>query len=129
MMVIGHVPRRRWASALLVLAAASLNAQDKRSPHDAQPERPTVATHAGTAGRGTGSGTPDASMIAISSHPFGPVALDLNAGFTHRSGNGSVAPTSSSVWTVSTGFPLGCGVGWSAEVFGYPGTSGVAGAP
>ena len=82
----------------------------------------------GSASRGTGTGTTDASVIAISSHTLGPVSLDINVGYTKRSGDGTNAPTASSVWTVSTGFPVADKLGWSAEVFGYPGTSGPAGA-
>ncbi len=41
------------AGALVLFAASALRAQDStRSPRDAQPERPTVATHAGTVARG-----------------------------------------------------------------------------
>ena len=36
----------------LSIAAPQLHAQDTRNPHDAQPERPTVATHAGTVAPG-----------------------------------------------------------------------------
>jgi hypothetical protein len=89
---------------------------------------PAVKFPAGSAARGTGTGTTDVSLLAISSHVFGPVSLDVNAGCTRRSGNGAVAPSSSTVWTVSTGVSLGGSVGWAAEVFGYPGTSGPAGA-
>lgn len=201
--------------ALVILGAADcLNAQTT-DPHTAQPERPTVATHAGTVAPGwleveiggefdryddrsrgssvpivakiglgeraqlglfesivrpngsettglgalaagvkwrftdrapvvgrfavlpiikfprgsasTGTGTTDVSLVAISSHDLGPVALDLNAGYTHRSANGAAAPKDATVWTVSFGGPAGGRLGWTAELYGYPRTSGPAG--
>jgi hypothetical protein len=83
----------------------------------------------GSISRGTGTGTTDLNLLAISSHSFGPVALDLNAGYTRRSGDGSVVPTSATFWTCSTGIELTDRLGWAAEVFGYPGTKGLSGAP
>jgi len=79
--------------------------------------------------RTTGTGTTALSLLAISSYDVGPVALDLNAGITKRTGDGSRAPKYATVWTVSTGwnFPGSARYGWVAEVFGYPGTSGAAG--
>jgi hypothetical protein len=44
-----------------------------------------------------GTGTTDPNLLFISSHKLGPVAMDLNVGYTRRSGDGSVAPTSASV--------------------------------
>lgn len=193
-------------SALLLCAPRGARAQDARDPHAAQPERPTVATHAGTvapgwfemetgverdrvdagasalstpttlklglashvqlgivlttvrppapsafgpgdaavdvkwrltdgapfigdfalqpglklptgasrAGRGTG--TTDASLLAISSHVIGPVALDVNLGVTRHSDG-----TDAALWTVSTGTTIDGPLAWAAEVFGYPG--------
>ncbi|HTR77715.1 MAG TPA: hypothetical protein VMH39_06380 [Gemmatimonadaceae bacterium] len=84
-----------------------------------------VPTGSATAGRGTG--TTDASLVAISSHDFGPVEMDLNAGYTRRSGNGSVAPRNATLWTGSLGGTVAGALGWAAEVYGYPATSGPAG--
>lgn len=196
---------------LLCLAAVPLAAQAPRSPHDAQPERPTVATHAGTVApgwfeletgverdrvdaravslatpttlkfgltgnmqlgvvlttirptasaptalgdaavdvkwrllddapligdfavqpgiklptgllaRGTGTGTTDFSLLAISSHELGPVSLDINVGYTRRT-HGAAAGNAA-LWTVSTGTSLTGPWAWDAEVFGYPGFS------
>ncbi len=78
-----------------------------------------------TAGRGTG--TTDFSLLAISSHAFGPVAMDLNLGYTRRGGDGSNAPRNSTLWTASFGFPLKSALGGVAELYGYPKTSGPAG--
>lgn len=74
-----------------------------------------------------GQGTFDASLVAISSHDFGGVGMDLNAGYTIRSGDGSVAPKSSSFWTASFGGQAYGTLGWVFECFGFPGTRGLAG--
>jgi hypothetical protein len=206
----------RAIAAFVLVFAAPLLAQERRDPHAVQPERPTVATHAGTvaprwaeletgveldrisdnandfmapsvlklglasnaqlslflplsrspagslgagdwgvgikwrllddapmlgdfailpslkfptgstaAGRGTG--TTDASIVLISSHSFGDVAMDLNVGYTRRSGDGTAAPQNATMWTASFGGPVAGQVGWVAELFGYPATSGPAG--
>ena len=205
-----------WRRSLsLLLVAAPLTAQESRDPHAVQPERPTVATHAGTVATGwleleagverdrlgrasatlstptvfklgiadhaqlsvaattlrtvgtthlgdlsagikwrllddaplvgdfavlpsikfptgagdAGTGTTDFSMLLISSHGLGPIAMDLNAGYTRRSGDGSRVPTTATVWTASFGGLLAGIFGWTAECYGYPGTSGPAGQP
>jgi hypothetical protein len=84
-----------------------------------------LPTGAQSAGRGTG--TTDLSVVAISSHRIGNVALDINLGYIRRSGDGTVAPKNASVWTVSTGGPVNGRLGFSAELFGFPATSGPAG--
>jgi hypothetical protein len=76
-----------------------------------------------------GTGTTDASIVLISSHDLGEVALDVNVGYTRRSGDGTGAPRHASVWTISTGGPLAGSVGFAAEIFGFPATSGPSGAP
>jgi hypothetical protein len=205
----------RWVLAAVFAVGAPLGAQDATDPHAVQPERPTVATHAGTvaprwleietgiehdrfepglstaftptvfklgiashaqlsvfgsvvhdaattglgdvgvgvkwrllddaplvgdfavlpavkfptgdANKGTGTGTTDASFLLISSHSLGPVSMDINAGYTRRSGDGSNAPTNAALWTVSFGGPAAGKLGWTAECYGYPGTGGPAG--
>jgi hypothetical protein len=207
--------RFAWLASLGILVASTIGAQEARDPHTVQPERPTVATHAGTvapgwleietglerdrfspglttgftptilkfglashvqlgvfgsvvhnsdatglgdagvgvkwrvlddapllgdfavlpsvklpsgaANKGTGTGTTDASILLISSHSFGAVSMDLNAGYTRRSGDGLDVPVSATVWTASFGGPLLGAVGWTAECYGYPRTSGPAG--
>lgn len=89
--------------------------------------QPALKLATGSVARGTGTGTTDGSFLLISSHQLGPAEVDINTGVTLRSGDGSTAPSTSFVWTVSGGVPLGGGVGWTSEVFGYPGTSGPAG--
>jgi hypothetical protein len=88
---------------------------------------PSVKLPTGSAASGTGTGTTDVSLLAISSHDLGPVALDINVGYTKRSGDGLVAPTSASLWTVSTGGPFAGALGWVLECYGYPGTGGPSG--
>lgn len=202
------------AVALLVVAA-QVGAQDARDPHAVQPERPTVATHAGTVATGwleveagmerdrlgaagatlstplvlklgiadhaqlaidattlraggttsfgdvstgikwrlldgaplvgdfallpaikfatgarnAGTGTTDLSLLAISSHDLGPISMDVNFGYTRRDGDGSRAPKTATLWTVSFGGPIAGVLGWTAECYGYPGTAGPAGQP
>jgi len=89
---------------------------------------PALKLPSGSEGAGRGTGTTDVSILAISSHSIGTVALDINVGYTRRSGDGTVAPKNATVWTVSTGGPLSGPLGFAAEVFGFPGTSGPAGA-
>ena len=76
---------------------------------------------------GAGTGTTDVSLLAISSHALGPVALDVNVGYTRRGGDGSRAPRDATLWTLSFGGPIVGRLGWVGELYGYPGTSGPAG--
>ncbi len=76
-----------------------------------------------------GTGTTDVSLLLINSRTMGPVSVDLNAGVTRRSGDGSQAPRTATLWTVAAGIPLGGGLGWQLETYGFPGTGGPAGAP
>lgn len=80
-----------------------------------------------TASGDAGTGTTDLLLLLISSHRLGPVAMDLNAGVTHRSGDGKSVPKTATIWTASFGFPVRGRLGGAAEIFGYPGTSGPAG--
>lgn len=89
----------------------------------------TIKLRTGSADFGTGTGTTDVNVLAISSRTIGPVSLDINAGYTHRSGEGRLAPTNSGLWTFSFGFPIKGPVSWDAEVFGSPRTGGPTGAP
>jgi hypothetical protein len=80
-----------------------------------------------TGGDDHGTNTTDTSLVLISSHQIGPVALDLNAGYVRRSGDGTGVPRNATVWTVSTGGPVAGPIGFAAELFGYPRTSGPSG--
>jgi hypothetical protein len=89
----------------------------------------TAALPTGSAESGTGTGETAVNLLAISSRTIGPVSLDLNVGYTHRTGDGSAVPTSDWLWTVSTGIPLVGNLGMGAEVYGIPASSGPAGRP
>jgi hypothetical protein len=89
---------------------------------------PQVKLPTGSAEDGTGTSTLDFGLLLISSRQVGPVAIDLNAGYTTRVGDDpNVAPRDATVWTASFGFPVAGPLGMVAEAFGYPGTSGPAG--
>jgi hypothetical protein len=88
---------------------------------------PTVKFPTGSYARGAGTGTADASLLLISSHDLRGVALDINAGYTRRSGDGSHAPNDATLWTVSFGGSVAGRLGWVLECYGYPGTRGPAG--
>jgi hypothetical protein len=88
---------------------------------------PSLKLPTGSTAAGRGTGTTDFSLLAISSRTLGPVSLDLNAGVTWRTGDGTAAPTLAAVWTVSAGTSVSGALGWVAECYGYPGTSGPAG--
>lgn len=79
--------------------------------------------------RTVGTGTTGVSLLGISSHQWNGYELDVNAGITARTGNGSRAPTFATMWTGSLAVPLTARLGAAVELFGYPGTSGNAGAP
>lgn len=88
---------------------------------------PSIKFPTGSTASGTGTGTTDVAVVLISSREFGAVSLDLNAGFTRRIGDAGFAPHNSSVWAVSFGGPAYGPLGWAAELFGYPPTSGPSG--
>jgi hypothetical protein len=90
--------------------------------------QPAVSLPTGSSSAGRGTGSAGVSLLAISSHQFGPVGVDVNVGYTRLGGDGSIAPQNSTMWTVSTGFPFAGRVAWVAEIYGYPGTSGPSGA-
>jgi hypothetical protein len=207
--------RARGAAALLCVAMLA-RAQEADNPHDAQPERPTVATHAYTVWPGwteiefgleldhssgskvlltpttwkvglakkvqieattyfvsqsdgtTMSGFGDiflalkwrladslpllgsfavqpsvelpsgsvslddgktiGEFLLISSNQLGPVEVDINGGmFVRLNDKPSTAPANSTLWTVSAASPVVGSLGWTMEVFGFPGTHGQAG--
>jgi hypothetical protein len=89
--------------------------------------QPALKIPTGSLRRGTGTGTTDVNVLVISSRKVGPVSLDVNVGYTRRSGDGANAPQQSTVWTAAAAIPIRGGLLWAAEVFGYPGTSGPAG--
>jgi len=82
-----------------------------------------------TGSHGISTETTDVSLLLISSRPIGAGELDLNAGYTRRSGNGAMAPIDATLLTASFGAPIHGPVGAVAELFTYPGTSGPSGTP
>src|SRR5206468_13120569 len=74
-----------------------------------------------------GTNTTDVGLLLIDSRTIGPASLDLNAGLTRRSGNGSMAPQTSTFWTAAAAMPIAGPIGWQLECFGFPGTHGPAG--
>ena len=88
-----------------------------------------VSLPSGSEDAGRGSGSAGINLLAISSQEFGRFAVDVNVGYTRYGGDGTIVPQNSTLWSVSTGFPVAGRLGWAAEVFGRPGTSGPAGAP
>jgi len=85
---------------------------------------PSIKFPSGSLSLGTGTDTTDASLLLISSHDLGPVALDLNASYTRRSGDGEIIPRDAALWTASFGGPAVGQVGWVAELYGLPRISG-----
>ena len=82
-----------------------------------------------TGSHGVSTGTTDVSLLLISSRPIRKGELDLNAGYTRRSGNGTIAPVNATLLTASFGAPIRGPLGAVAELFSYPGTSGPSGTP
>ncbi|MEO8944936.1 MAG: hypothetical protein ABI338_00445 [Gemmatimonadaceae bacterium] len=81
-----------------------------------------------TGATGIGTGTTDLSLLLISSRKIGDSELDLNAAYTHRSGDGTKAPTGATFVTASFGTQFSGGPwGGVAELFSFPGTGGPAG--
>ena len=77
---------------------------------------------------GLGTGTTDLGLVLVSSRQIVGVEMDLNVGYTRRFGSDAFAPRSSTLWTASFGGALAGALGWTAELYGYPSTSGPAGA-
>jgi hypothetical protein len=90
--------------------------------------QPSLKLPTGSAVHGTGTGTTDVGLLLISSHDWGDYALDINAGYTRRSGDGTRAPKDATLWTVSSAGPVYRKLGWVAELYGLPRTTGPAGA-
>ena len=79
--------------------------------------------------RDHGTTTTDLSILLVSSRQLGAASIDLNVGYTRRSGDGSRAPRNATVWTASVGLPVRGALGVAAELFGYPRTTGPTGSP
>jgi hypothetical protein len=68
------------------------------------------------------------SLLFISSNHIGPAELDINFGVYSRINASESAPPLATLWAVSAGSALRGPLGWVLEIYGYPGTSGAAGA-
>ena len=90
---------------------------------------PNVKLPTGSQDRGTGVDTTDGSLVLISSHSFGRVTLDLNAAYTRRSGDGTIAARNATVWAISVGNPAMKRIGWGTEISGTLRTTGPSGEP
>ena len=88
---------------------------------------PSIRLPTGSTASSAGTGTVDGNVLLISDHDIGPVALDINFGYTRRCGNGTATPRNATLWTVSFGGPAVGVLGWVAELYGLPGTFGPAG--
>jgi hypothetical protein len=78
-------------------------------------------------GSADATGETAAGLLLIASRTLGAVSLDLNVGYTRRTGDGSRAPKTEALWAASLGGPLSRRVSWLGEVYGYPATAGPAG--
>ena len=87
----------------------------------------TVSLPTGSADKGTGTGTTGVNVLVISSNQLGPVSLDVNVGFSRRSGDQSVVPNQATLWTAAFSLPVRGRAGWAVEFFGFPGTTGPTG--
>ena len=90
---------------------------------------PNLKLPTGSQDRGTGVDTTDGSLVLISSRSIGPVSLDLNAAYTRRSGNGTIAARNATIWAISFAGPAIGPIGWGAELSGTLRTTGPSGEP
>lgn len=84
---------------------------------------PAIKIPTGSITRGTGTGSYDVGITAISSHVLGALAMDLNVIYTRLgsvSGVGAHGASDAALWTASFGFPIAGQLSWTAEVFGQP---------
>ncbi len=88
---------------------------------------PSIKLPTGSTASSAGTGTVDETILLISSNDLGPVELDINFGYTRRNGNDTATPQNATLWTISFGGPAVGALGWAAELYGLPGTSGPAG--
>ncbi|HEX5215072.1 MAG TPA: hypothetical protein VFV98_06385 [Vicinamibacterales bacterium] len=90
---------------------------------------PNIKLPTGSQENGTGVDTTDGGLLLILSRSIGPVSMDLNAGYTRRSGDGTVAARDATLWAISFGGPVTARIGWGAELSGTLRTSGPSGEP
>jgi len=90
---------------------------------------PAIKFPTGSDARGTGTNTTDGTITLISSRNVFGLDMDSNVAYTYRGGSGIHAPRDAWLYAVSVAGDLPGGAGWTAEIFGVPGTSGAQGAP
>jgi len=90
---------------------------------------PAIKFPTGSDARGSGTNTTDGTLTLISSRDVFGLDLDANVAYTYRGGSGVHAPRDGWLYAVSVAGDLPAGMGWTAEVFGLPGTGGTQGAP
>ena len=81
---------------------------------------PSVKFATGSADRGTGSGSTDVGVTAISSRKLGVVAMDLNATYNRVGSTMGQRATDAALWTATLGFPVRGAMSWVVEAFGAP---------
>ena len=74
-----------------------------------------------------GTGAVIGSLLLISSQHYGPVEVDVNLGLLTRLSDRGDTPYTATLWNVAAASAVAGPLGWTAEVFGFPGTSGAAG--
>jgi hypothetical protein len=89
--------------------------------------QPNLKLPTGKSDKGSGTGTTDGTLLLISSRDFYGMDLDMNVAYTYRGGSGIRAPRDQWLWAASLAGDLPHGVGWAAELYGVPGTSGLKG--
>ncbi|MBI3568541.1 MAG: transporter [Gemmatimonadetes bacterium] len=90
---------------------------------------PAIKFPTGSDARGSGTNTTDGTLTLISSRDVFGLDMDANVAYTYRGGSGVHAPRDGWLYAVSVAGDLPHGMGWTAEIFGLPGTSGAQGAP
>lgn len=90
---------------------------------------PNVKLPTGSQEDGTGVDTTDGGLLLIWSRSLGAVSLDLNFGYTRRSGDGTIAARDATLWAASFGGPAVGRIGWGAELSGTLRTTGPSAEP
>ncbi|MBS1818453.1 MAG: hypothetical protein JSU08_11015 [Acidobacteria bacterium] len=88
---------------------------------------PMLKAPTGSLEQATGTGTTDGTVLLVSSNQFGAVGVDLSAGYTRRSGDGTNAPRRATLWSAAVDGPIRRPLGWAIELSGLPATTGPAG--
>lgn len=90
---------------------------------------PAIKFPTGSSTDGTGTGTTDVGLTAISSYDVHGVAVDLNVAYTKVGRTGDQPGQDAALWTASFGFPVAGRLSWGAELFGIPRIDGASAPP